>query len=457
VVARILSPHDYGLMTMATVYLGLVGMLSEFGVGTAILMLRELQPRQMAQLNSLVVLLGVACLLLSLVAAWPLGAFYRAAELPAVIRVMSLTFLINALQVVPAATLRRELRFKRLALIDLLRGLLVPVGTFSLAVLGFRYWALVGGALSSSVLGSVLTLSARTVPFAKPRWSELREGVSFSRDAVVGRLAWYFYSESDFIVAGRRLGESALGAYSLAWTLAYNPIEKVQSLLFDVSPAIMAAVQHDRLALRRYFLNMTEMLGLATLPVAFGTSVVSRELVAAVLGPKWEGVAAPLMLLSAYAGVRSITPLIGHALTAVRQSHYGMWVNVVTAILLPIGFIIGSRWGTVGIATAWILIHPPVVALQFRRAHRELGLSLAEYVQAVRLGLDGSLIMCAAVLATSFLLPSGVPALARLGIEVGVGALVFVSATLLLHRRRLQEIYSWFRRIRSPGALIVGS
>src|SRR5439155_593304 len=114
-------------------------------------------------------------------------------------------------------------------------------------------------------------------------------------------LGWYVSANTDFLVAGRILGKTALGFYNVAWTLASVPVDKVAALVGQVTPAFFSAVQTDRPAMRRYLLRITEGIALITFPVSLGLVLVARDFVLVVLGSKWEGTIAPLRLLAAYA------------------------------------------------------------------------------------------------------------------------------------------------------------
>lgn len=456
-VARILTPSDFGLVTMATVFLSIVMMLSEFGVGVAVITLRELPDSQLRQLNAFSILLGLAGTALTALMAYPLGAFFRAPELPPVLLLVGTTFAITSLQTVPAALLRRELRFRSLALVDLARGVLVPLVTLGGALLGLRYWALAIGSVTSAAIGALMVLSLRRVGFERPRPAGLAHALHFSRDILVGRLAWVVYQDGDFAVAGRRLGQAAVGDYSMAWTLATAPIEKVTMVLSDVAPSLFSAVQDDRPALRRYFLNLTEMLCLATFPASIGLALVSRDLVGALLGATWAGAAAPLALLALYAGARSVSILYPHVLTATRDTRFLMWLTLVGAVFLLTGFIVGSRWGPTGIAAAWLIIHPGISLVSLRRVQRALEVRYGEYARALRLGLDGALAMAGVVLVLQHWVMADWPAMARLATAVPVGAGSYLLATLALHRQRLRHIVTWFRQSRGGPSARLGA
>lgn len=455
VVARILVPSDYGLLTMATVFVGLVAMLSEFGIGSSVITLRELPATELHQLNGLSVLMGLGGTLLSVLMAYPLSLFFRAPALVFVLPAIGLTFVSASLATVPAALLRREREFRILAMIDVSRGLATPAVTLSLALMGFRYWSLVIGSVVGSSVATIMTLHARREGIVWPRLRGLAHVLPFSRDVLIARLAWVVYQDGDFAVAGRRLSQDGVGGYSLAWTIASSPIEKVSNVLSDVTPTLFSAVQDDRPALKRYYLNLTEIVCLVTFPVAAGLSLVSHDLVAVLLGPKWSAAAGPMALLALYAGARSVTGLGGHLFVAVRETRFLMWNTIILAIVLMAGFIIGSSWGGIGIAAAWLVIHPLFSVYVFGKVQRVLDLRPLEYLRSLRLGLDGSLAMAAVVLAFHGVVAPEWPQAVRLVSSIMLGGITYILTTLALHRARLRQIADWLRRVRrgetAPG------
>ena len=123
----------------------------------------------------------------------------------------------------------------------------------------------------------------------------------FSGDVLGSRVAWYAYSNSDFLVAGRMLGQAPLGAYTLAWTIASTPVEKITNMITRVTPAFFSAVQDDKPHLRRYLLGITDGLSLLTFPASLGMALVADQFVLVVLGAKWAPAIIPL---AAAGGVR---------------------------------------------------------------------------------------------------------------------------------------------------------
>ncbi len=450
IVARLLTPEDYGLVGMASIYLALITLLSEFGLGSAIITLRDLSDGQVAQLNGLAVLFGVVSCAVSCAAAIPLGHFFHAPQLPAVIVAMSAGFVITGFKIVPFALLQRDMRFKALALIDTWRAVLLAVGMIAFALVGLRYWTLVIGGLLSSLLATGAILVLRRVRLAWPRRESLGHAMTFSRHVLVGRLSWYVYSNADFLVAGRILGRAALGLYDVGWTLANIPLEKITSLVSQVTPAVFSAVQQDHAALRRYVLRISEGLALITFPASLGIALVAPDLVQLTLGDKWHGASAPLQLLALSAGLRSVTPLLAQVLYAIGQSRLAMRYAVLCAIGLPIGFyLLGTRWGTAGLALVWVCVYPFFVLPACRRVLKTIELPIREYLRALWPATSASLLMGVAVLAVKLTAGEHLPRAVSFGAQVAVGAVVYALACLILHGERVASFSRILRAMRA--------
>ncbi|HWJ21413.1 MAG TPA: lipopolysaccharide biosynthesis protein [Gemmatimonadaceae bacterium] len=450
IVARILTPADYGLVGMAGLFLSLVTVLSEFGIGAAVVNMRDLTQSQVAQINTLAVLFGAAGFLLGCLAAVPLGWFFHAPLLPPVVVVMSLVFAVSAFRVVPYALLQRAHRFRTIALLDGAQATVLAVSSVVFAWLGFRYWTLVLSAVLGALLSVVLANSVAPHPFARPRRADVGHAVRFSGHIIGSRLAWFAYSDSDFLVAGRMLGKDALGVYTLAWTFAYAPIEKITGVITSVMPSIFSAVQRDAAAMRRYLLNVTAMLALVGVPLSVGGALVAPVAVPLLLGAKWYAMIVPLQLLMVYAAVRSVAPLYAQVLQATGQARFDMHTSLMGALVLPVGFVIASRWGVVGIAAAWMVLHPLLTLRSYRQVARTIELSHRQYLRAIWPAASSALLMAVTVSATWYLAHGPLPAWALLALEVLVGAATYAGAIFALHRSDVRRLLDDWRSRGAP-------
>jgi PST family polysaccharide transporter len=450
-VARILTPDDFGLVGLAAVYFGFLTLLSEAGLGMTVIALRELRGPQLSEVHTFGTLMGIAGFAVSCLVAFPIAAFYGEPALRGIVIVMSVNFIVIALRTVPVAVLQRDLRFKRFAAIDGVNALGTAVVSVVLAVYGFRYWSLVLGTLVGSVLATAMTLWSKPLPFRWPRLAELRDTLRTSREIVVSSVAWYVSQSADFVVAGKVLGKGAAGTYTFAWNVAYSLVEKVTALVNGVTSSIFSAAKHDQALLTRYITRITGALAFVLLPATAGVALVANELILAVLGVQWRGAIIPLILLVLYAGVRSLTPILGQALIITGDTKYAMRRNIVGAIVLPIAFLVGAKLGgLVGIAMAWILVHAPVVLVpMFRRVSHHLGIGVRDYAPAIMPALVSTAIMAGAVLGVAALVPATASLLTLLFVKMAVGGITYAAAVWLFFREDAMSLVRVFSQLRS--------
>jgi len=447
VVARILGPDAYGLVGMASLFLGLVTMFTEFGLGTAIVSLHDLTERQVAEVNSVAVLLGLGGTALTCLAAWPLSRFFHEPAVFWIVIAMSTNFVISGLRLTPYALLQKDLRFKLLAVLESAQAVVFALTNVVFALLGFDYWTLVIGAVVSQLFAAVSTLVFRGHRFAWPSREGLKGVLQFSNHILLGRLAWYLYSNADFAVAGRVLGKTALGAYSFGWQFASIPVQKITALVTRVTPAYFAAAQHDNAALRRLLLNVTEGLAFLTLPATVGIALVAPEFVPLALGPEWSGAVAPLEVLCLYASYRSLVTLLPQILNIKGDARWTMWLGIATALVLPASFYLGSYYGPVGIAAMWILVYPLFTIPLYRRTFMRIEMRAREYLAVLWSPVRGSVLMGAAVMGLRLILPVAWPLALRLGLLIAAGAIAYGLAVL----PQIERLRKILRMIRQPA------
>jgi teichuronic acid exporter len=450
VVARLLSPSDYGLIGMATLALGLVTLFSEFGLGTTVVTLRDTANAHISQLNTISILMGLLGLILAFGIANPASKFFKVPNLKSVIIVMGLSFLISSFRTIPSALLQREMRFKALAIIDALQTVVAAVVTLALAVAGFGYWSLVLGNLCLTIAATGMTAFCKRQRFAWPNYPEIRAPLLFSWHIIVGRLSWFVYDNSDFTIAGKLLGEAPLGDYTLAWTLAHAPLEKLTVLVNRVTPSFFASIQSDFSALRRYLLSITGGLALVIYPVTVGLSLISADLISVALGSKWQGAVAPLQLLAFHALLRSNVILLTPVINAIGEARFAMWQNLASLLILPISFYGGaSRWGAVGIASVWVIVFPALQIPLYWRVFRRIQMPTWQYLKSIWPATSACLVMVAMDVSLRWARARIQPMYLELAIRIVIDGAVYVSVLVLAHRptvNALLRLVKDFRR-----------
>ena len=434
IVARLLTPSDYGIFAMAGVVMALLRLLVDSGAASAVLCVGDLEESDLAQMHGFSIVSGLSVCLLAIALSYPASLYFGNPAVAPVLASLSLSLAIGCFRSVPCVLLVKGLRFKRVAVIDAVQVVVIAVLNVVLALLGFGYWTLVIGNITASALSTTITLWFHPHAFAWPRVRWLKRYLPVMRDMVLQRFAWWVNTSSDMMVAGRLLDTHLAGAYGVAFTLADAPIQKLNGILTRVTPGIVSAARHDNVALRRYVLNMTQALAILLFPVTVGVALVAPEFVAVVLGPKWHTAVAPLRILSAYAAFRCLPQVYPLILNVREASNYLMRVTMLTAIVSPGAFYIGSHYGPAGVAFAWICIHPLTTLPIAVKTFRSLELKVADYLSYVAPAIVSCGAMIVAVLGVSALpIPAAHPII-PLAVKSGVGAIVYVGTLLTFFR-----------------------
>ena len=447
-VMRLLTPSAYGVVGMALVFIGFMQLVNEFGLGAAVVQQRDLTETQIARLGGIALLVGCGLLLLSLVLASLIAEFFNQPAVRPVVLSLSLLFPVSALQVLPRALLQRELRFRRLAVVDGLEPLVIAAITLSVAAATHSYWALVVGPMVGKTSSTLILVVWRRHRLAWPgRGAEsIGSAVTFGWHVVVARVAWYAYSNADFTIVGRVLGTASLGLYTLGWTIGSIPVDRVSSLLASVTPGILSAVQHDAAALRRYLTRITEGLALVTFPASVGIALIADLFVQAVLGPAWQPAIWPLRFLSLSAALRSVATLPSQLAVSTGHAKANMWLTLAASIVMPVLFYLATPWGPSGVAFVWLVAHPIVVLPWFVGYALYLTrMRLFDYARALGPATLATAIMTLAVVGVRALLPVGIGPILRLSLVIVSGLASYGAVVLLCFRDRVDALVATLR------------
>jgi PST family polysaccharide transporter len=354
--ARLLSPKDYGLAGLATVYVGLAAVLSHFGIGAAIIQRPELTPRFVRAGFTASILLGAMTTLLVWLTAPVAATALGNDQLVPIIRAFSLSFLLANPGLVAEALSQRHLAWRRLMWVDLgafLLGYALPA--LLLAASGYGVWALVGSALGQNLVRTAVLLSLQP----HPKWPriglEIREVLAFGSQFTLARLFNYTASQGDNLVVGRVLGIVALGYYSRAFKLMMILVTYFATVVTRVLFPIMARLQGEPERLRSTYLAGAAVIGLVTAPLGALLVVLAPEFVGIILGPRWVSAIIPFQILTGGIILRNVY-LMAYCLDGamgamrkrtVRDGIYGLAVVV--------GSLIGSNFGLAGVATGVVM------------------------------------------------------------------------------------------------------
>lgn len=440
-VARILTPSDFGLIAMSMIPIGLARLIEDLGLDTIVVQDRTLSEEKVSQLGGAALSLGGAIALLFLGASWPIAEYFREAAVAGIVCALSLTFLTDALQIIPRALLQRDLQFQTLAWLHVVQVAVAAVTVALCAAMGMGYWALVLNTLVSQIIVTIAVLAIRPFRPTWPRqWRPLAQSLIAARQILVSRFAYYGYSRMDVTLIGRFLGKEALGAYDFSMTFASVPMQEVTGMMSKVIPGIFTTVQTHTATLRRYFLLLTEVVSYLTTPMAIGLALTADDFVLLVLGDQWEAVITPLRILSLYMVMNGAQFLLGHVLLWTGRFRMSMYLNLFALFVLPIGFYIGVSWGVAGVAWAWTIAFPVSILPGMIYVAKVLELRMSEMVDTLKPALVSCALMAAAVVSLRWSLPVEWHHGLRLAVQSALGAVVYIGTMCLWFQARTWSI-----------------
>jgi len=458
-VVRILTPADFGLMAMASMPMGLAQMVGDFGLQTVVVQDRTLRGDRLASVATLALGLGALFTVSFLALSKPIAAIFREPAVALIVTVLSVTFLIDSIQLLPRALLQRDLAFRTLAWVQTVQLVVGAAVQAICATLSFGYWALVITALASSVTASAVLFALRPFRLGRPtRVLTVFPAFAAGWRVTVARVAWYAYTSLDATLIGRMIGKDALGVFNMAKTFASVPDTEIAAMVSRVAPGIFSSVQTSVPMLRRYFLILTEGIAYLTLPGCIGLAVVADDFVRLVLGPTWLSAILPLRILAVYVACSTSQMLISHVLIFTGQMRANMWVNLFSLAFMPMCFYIGVFEGVPGVAWAWLIGFPVIIALKIIIVRPLLDLTLADYIWALRPAFIASVALGAAVLLVRTGLPLSWSPAARLAVEGTAGVLTYAVILVSLFRPRVVRIYQAIRQaarspVKEPGVV----
>jgi len=449
VIARILFPADVGIAEIAGIFTSITNVLAEFGIGTAVLHMPDLNRRTLDQLHLFSFLLCTGIFGLAVLGAPLLAMFFRSDHV-AFFAANNVCFLLTGMQAVPFGLLQRDMDYRRLSLVEALTVSVQAVVTVLAALAGLRFWSLFAGGLAGRIAATALICYWKRLSFAWPRWADIRRPVEMGRHVAISRVTSASCGMADSIIVGRMLGESALGTYRMAMNLASAPAEKISSLIMRTASPLFANVMDDVPLVRRYYLIIAEFLSLSVMPLMLGLVMVAPQAVLVVLGPRWVAATAPLQWLGLFMIVRVLGVLAEQVLVSQRLTRFTMRISIVNFVVMITAFIVAAHWkGSTGVAAAWIVLSPVTILPLLIILLHKITLPVRQYAAALLPAVAGSAVMGLAIWILNRQLSSlHLAVQVSLPVLVAAGGLVYAGFILSLFRGRIVRYTNFLSNLR---------
>lgn len=372
VLARLLSPKDFGIIAAAMVVVSFIATFRDLGITQALVQLHDLESVHIRTGFALALLLGLSFTLTIWTVAPLIEYFFRFENLTPVLRLLSFTFFLTGMSTVSRALLRREMRFRELAILE---GLSHVVGYggigIPLAACGFGVWALAGAHLAEVTINSIGVLILRPHDFLPTiDGRAMNHLLNFGGGYTLARIANYFSTQVDKLFVGRWMGAHALGIYSRAYYFIGSAVTFAESTIGRVFFSAASQVQQDRNRLVLGYLYAVSLISAMFCPMIAISIVSAPELINMLLGGQWSEVVNPFRILALGVLPGAIYE-VSHYLAMAKGAVYPLAaIQAFYAFMIIAGTWIGQQWGVTGVAggvlAAMVVNTFLVVALNLR-------------------------------------------------------------------------------------------
>lgn len=354
--ARMLTPQDYGLVGMVTAVTGFVTLFKDLGLSTATIQKEEINHEQVSTLFWVNVALSMMCAI-AIIAISPLiSSFYREPRLLMMTIVSAIGLLISGLGVQHAALLNRQMRYQALMGNDILSGLMGILVAIVTAWLGWGYWSLVIMPLVTGVFATIgVWLMCNWRPGFPSVKGEVGSMLAFGGHLTGFSIVNYFARNFDNVLIGRQWGAQQLGQYAKAYQLLLLPLNQINAPITGVAIPTLSRLQHEPEQFRHYYLKALAVIAFLTMPLIAFMIVASEEIISTVLGSQWGEAVVLFRLLSISALFQPICNTTGWLyISTGRGDRMAKW-GVASSVFIVTSFLIGLPYQAYGVALAYAI------------------------------------------------------------------------------------------------------
>ncbi len=400
ILARLLTPSDFGIVAIATVFISLMDRFTDLGVSSAVIQKKGDIENLLKTGFTIRFTLSFFLFILTFLAAPLWGNFYGDKAITQVVRVISIMLVIDSFKFFPTTKLVKRLDFKLVAFAELIGRISYSLVAIILALSGFSYWSIVYGRIVQAIIEPVIL-------FIYSPWKlSLSFDVAIARE-LFGFGKYVFYAgfmgfiivNLDNAVIGKVIGMSALGYYSIAYRWATLTTSELSRITSQVMFPTYSSINTDLVKLKRAYLNTLKYTSMLSVPAAFGVLAVAPEFVITVLGEKWAPAILPLRILCVLSLVGAFSVSNGGLYLSIGKPKIPAYLNLIRLSALVIFIVpIAKLYGIVGVALLLSIVSMVIFPISLTLISRLLSIRKKQFMDILFAPTFSSIIMVVLVL-----------------------------------------------------------
>ncbi|MFB3925667.1 MAG: lipopolysaccharide biosynthesis protein [Syntrophales bacterium] len=357
ILARLLTPGDFGILGIAMLTIHALETFSETGFESAIVQKKEITKSYLDTAWTVTAFRGILLFTILFFSAPTLAGFFNSPESVPVIRVVAVSTILTGLRNTGIVFFQKNLEFHRLFIYELPASLIDLTISVWLAFVLENVWALVWGGLAGNIVRFLLSFALHPyrpcVSFDKKRFREL---FGFGKWVVGSGILIFLITQGDNIFAGKLLGAAALGLYQMAFLISHLASSEISYVVAQVAYPAYSRLQDDISSLRDAYLKVLQITVFISAPIACMIFVLAPEFTDLFLGHKWMEMVPAMRILVMAAFVSSIIDTSGHIFYAVGKPGVDTQLQIVRFLVLGVSiYPLSVNWGLPGISLSVFL------------------------------------------------------------------------------------------------------
>lgn len=452
--ARLLGPTNFGIVGQATIYLAFSAVFLNIGLASALIQRKQIDDETIGtatvlNIAAVMILIGITQAVAGL---W--AGLFNTPELEAVLRVLSLDFLLVGFAVIPTALLTRRLNFRLLAVGEVVGTIVGGVLGLAAALLGAQYWALVVQTLATDLLYALIVLVACGRPILAWSRTALRAILGFSTRVFGSEVVRFFSQNADNTLIALRLGPAALANYALSYRVLLLPVQILSQTANRLIFPVFSRLNEQPHRQANQFLKVSTSLALAVAPPMLLVALSAPLGVPLIFGPEWDPAIRPMQILAIVSMLSAVVGTGGGVMLAKGRADWALRWSIVTTVGLIGGFLVGLHWGIDGVAWAYLLVGTPLAVVEIGFLQRLIPYSSSDYLRAIAPAVIAGLAMVVMWIAVDRVLRAHAADAVRIIVASLASGLGFFSVVWLFWPKVFREQLDFLRLMLTRGLAV---
>ncbi len=446
ILARLLMPQDFGVISIALIFTQLAYVLFDFGFSSALIQKKDITEKHYSTIFFVYITSAFVFTLIVFIGSPLAAAYFKQEILQGILNTLTLIFFFYALSAIPQIRLMKEMRFKHLGLSQIVSVFTYGVVTIFFAWQGAGVWSFVYGIIAEQfVLTILLYVITSWLPGLHFQWTALRDLAGFGGNVLGTRIVGYINSNSPNFIIGRVLGAVQLGFYSIAYQLIEFPVQRISKNILKVMFPAFSKLQDDPENYKALYKQTVYHLALLIFPVYAGMVLIAPQFIKLLYGEKWIAAIIPLQILTAAGIMRSLWSTTSLVFLSKGKPQVEFKINLTYCLFLIPAIYAGTYFGIVAVVTVIAVIMTLFLIIAEIKALKIIEISCREMIPVFIVPLTGvGAFVIIDIILKYFLLPN-LSDIYQLILTVTVSVLIYFAVVIKFDRAIIKKLIKFIR------------